>query len=44
MFWYPGNLFAIWVLFLGLYTPDPAVLPTICPSEFFVGGMKEPSV
>ena len=34
----------MWVLFLGLYTPDPAVLPTICPSEFFVGGMKEPSV
>ena len=32
------------MLLLGLYTPDPAVLPTICPSEFFVGGMKEPSV
>jgi hypothetical protein len=32
------------VLLLGLYTPEPAVLPTICPSEFLVGGMNEPSV
>ena len=41
---YPGNLSAIWVLLLGLYTPEPAILPTICPSEFLEGGMKDPSV
>jgi hypothetical protein len=44
MFWQPGSRFANWVLLLGLYTPDPAVLPIIWPSEFFVGGMKDPSV
>ena len=44
MFWYPGNLSDIWVLLLGLYTPEPAVLPTICPSEFLEGGMNDPSV
>ena len=32
------------MLLLGLYTPDPARLPTICPSEFLDGGMNEPSV
>jgi hypothetical protein len=44
IFWSPGNLFDIWVLLLGLYTPDHVVLPSSCPSEFFVGGMKEPYV
>ena len=44
MFWYPGSLSAMWVLLLGLYTPDPAVLPSICPSEFLVGGINDPSV
>ena len=32
------------MLLLGLYTPEPAVLPSICPSEFLDGGMNEPSV
>lgn len=31
------------MLLLGLYIPDHAVLPSICPSEFMVGG-NEPSV
>ena len=44
MFWYPGNLSDIWVLLLGLYIPDPAVLPFIWPSEFSEGGMNDPSV
>ena len=44
MFWYPGNLSEIWVLLLGLYIPDPAVLPSIWPSEFLDGGMNDPSV
>ena len=44
MFWYPGSLSDIFVFLLGLYIPDPAVLPSICPSEFLVGGMNEPSV
>ena len=44
MLGYPGNLSAIWILLLGLYTLEPAVLPTICPSEFSEGGMNEPSV
>src|ERR1700738_289944 len=44
MFWYPGNLSEIFVLLLGLYTPDPAVFPSIWPSEFLVGGMNDPSV
>jgi hypothetical protein len=32
------------VLLLGLYTPKPAMFPSIWPSEFLVGGMNEPSV
>ena len=44
MFWYPGNLSDIWMSLLGLYTPEPAVSPSIWPSEFLVGGMNEPSV
>jgi hypothetical protein len=32
------------VLLLGLYTLEPAVFPSIWPSEFLVGGMNEPSV
>jgi hypothetical protein len=32
------------VLLLGLYIPDPAVLPTIWPSSFLVGGMNDPFV
>ena len=24
--------------------PDPAMSPSICPSEFLVGGMNDPSV
>ena len=44
MFWYPGNLLAIWIFWWGLYIPDPAVLPIIWPSEFCDGGMNDPSV
>ena len=44
MFWYSGSLLAMWVLLLGLYTPDPAMLPSMCPSEFMVGGINDPSV
>ena len=44
MFWYPGSLSDMWVVLLGLYTPEPAVLPIICPSEFSEGGMNDPSV
>ncbi len=44
MFWYPGSLSAMWVLLLGLYTPDPAMLPSICPPEFMVGGINDPFV
>ena len=44
MFWYPGNLSDMQVLLLGLYTLEPAVLPIICPSEFFEGGMNDPYV
>ena len=38
MFWYHGNLYDIWIFLLGLYIPDPAVLPSIWPSEFLEGG------
>ena len=44
MFWYPGSLFDMRMLLLGVYIPDPIVLPSICPSEFLVGGINEPSV
>jgi hypothetical protein len=44
MFWYLGSLSDILVLLLGQNIPDPAVLPTIWPSEFLVGGMNDPSV
>ena len=40
MFWYHDSLSDIWVLLLGLYNPEPVVLPTIWPSEFF-GGWNE---
>ena len=29
MFWYPGSRSDMWVLLLGLYTLDPAILPSI---------------
>ena len=38
IFGYPGSLSNIRVLLYGLYTLDHAVLPTIWPSEFFLGG------
>ena len=44
IFWYPGNLYDIWVLLLGLYTPEPAVLPSICPAEFLEGQINDMSV
>ena len=37
IYWYPGNLSDIWVLLLGLYTPEPAMLPSIFPSDFLEG-------
>ena len=44
MFWYPSNLSDIWMLLLGLYIPDPAVLPSIWPSGFVEGGINDMSV
>ena len=44
MFWYLGNLSNIWISLLGLYIPEPAVLPSICPSKFLDGGIKDPLV
>ena len=38
IFGYPGSLSEIRVLLYGLYTPEPAMLPTIWPSEFLEGG------
>lgn len=32
------------MLLLGLYASDPTVLPSMCPSEFLVGDMKELSM
>ena len=32
------------MLLLGLYNPEPVVLPTIWPSEFLEGGMNDSSV
>ena len=43
IFWYPG-LFDIWVLLLGLYNPEPSVLPSIWPLGFLKGGINDPSV
>jgi hypothetical protein len=42
MFWYPDSLLDIQMLLLGMYIPDPAVLPSICPSEFLDGGINDP--
>ena len=44
IFWCPGNLSAVFMLLLGLYTPDRPVFPSINPSEFLDGGMNDPSV
>ena len=44
MFGYPGSLSKIRVFLYGLYTPEPAVLPTIWPSEFLEGGVNVPSM
>ena len=44
IFWYPGSLSEIFVLLLGLYTPEHAVLPSIIPSKFLDGGMNDPSM
>ena len=44
MFWWHGNLSHIIVLLLGLDILDPAILPTIWPLEFLVGGMNDPFV
>ena len=44
IFGYPSSLSAIRVFLYGLYTHEPAVLPTICPSEFWEGGMNDPSM
>ena len=44
IFWYPSNLSNFLMFLLGLYTPDPAVLPTIWPSEFLDRGINDPSV
>lgn len=44
MFWYPGSLSDIWVLLLGLYTHEPAMLPIVRPSEFLEGGINDPYV
>ena len=41
---YPGSLSDIWVLLLGLYTLEPAVLPFISPSGFLEGGINDTSV
>ena len=44
MLWYLGSLFYIWMLLLGLHIRELAVLPSICPSWFLVGGINDPSV
>ena len=44
IFGYPWSLSEIRVLLYGLYTHEPAMLPTIWPSEFLEGGMKDPSM
>ena len=44
IFWYPGNLYAIYVLLLGLYTREPVVLPIIWPLGFLEGGINDPSI
>ena len=42
--WYSSNLSDIWVLLLGSYTPEHAVLPSISPSGFLEGGINDPSI
>ena len=44
IFWYPGSLYDIWVFLLGLYTLEPAVLPSIWLSGFLEGGINDPSM
>ena len=44
MFWYHDNLSDFWISLLGLYMPEPAILSSICPSEFLDGGINDPSV
>ena len=44
VFRYLCSLFDIWVLLLGLYTPDLAVYPFIRPLGFMNGGIIDPSM
>ena len=44
IFGYPRSFSEIRVFLYGLYIPEPALLPTIWPSEFLEGGMNDPSV
>ena len=44
IFWYPNNLFDIWVLLLRLYTPELVVLPSISPLGVLEGGINDSSV
>jgi hypothetical protein len=44
IFWYPGYLFEILVLLLGLYNHDLVVFSSISPLEFLVGEMNDPFV
>lgn len=39
-----GEFYAICMLLRGTETLEPAMFPSICPSEFLVGGMKKPSI
>ena len=38
IFWYLGGLYDFWVLSLGLYNPELAVLPSIWPLGFWKTG------
>ena len=44
IFWYHGNLSDMCMSLSGLYTPNPTMSHFICPLEFLVGRMNEPSV
>ena len=44
IFWYPRSLYDIWVLLLGLYTPNHVAFPFTRPLGFMDGGMNDPSV
>lgn len=44
IFWWPCSLFDVYVLLLGLYILDIAMLPSTSPFEFLVGGMQELSI